>query len=471
MAQDDIFSSGGTLEFLKLMGTPEPEAPKPASQDAAQPGSTGAFMQAASSAPSSGGPAPDGDSTIAMTDLPYAAQMTPQPSKPRGPVVIKGGPRRIMRADGRQPRLGTAMGSRKFEFSSGDEQFVAPPSHRLFNILAPLVVLAVLAGGGAFAYAHANATSTEYAQEQLIGTTGYDGALSLTPARDGGYYTVFLVTSTTTDESQIGDLSSVVMYRCDKGVTTAVRINVPHDLYVTPYSSYSKNYYSLDKTLKETQSITRALQSIIDELGVRLYNVVCCDQTEYDRLNAYMQGASDDTSVFDESALLGRVRTNLTAQGLLSFCSSIRSIGYSNINEFTVPTTDLGAGDVLMRRASSSTYQTALQQHLGNIKYDANGNYYGTQYDENGNPLLDERGNPQGAVYVNIDANQLYFDENGYLVFYGQHYDANGYPVGTQYDENGNPLLDANGNPQGTQYDENGDPQRDWIGNIVINNG
>ncbi len=471
MAQDDIFSSGGTLEFLKLMGTSEPPASKAGAQPAPQPGSTGAFLQAASPAAGASSSSVDEDSTIAMSELPSTAGAAARPTKPRGPVVIKGGPRRIMRADGRQPRLGTAMGSRKFEFSSGDEQFVAPPSHKLFNLLAPLVVLVVLAGGGAFAYAHANATSTGYAQEQLIGTTGYDGALSLTPARDGGYYTVFLVTSTTTDESQIGDLSSVVMYRCDKGVTTAVRINVPHDLYVTPYSSYSKNYYSLDKTLKETQSITRTLQSIIDELGVRLYNVVCCDQAEYDKICAYMTGASDDASIFDESALLGRVRTNLSAQGLQGFCSSIRSIGYSSINEFTVPTTDLGAGDVLMRQASSSTYQAALELHLGNIKYDANGNYYGTQYDENGNPLLDERGNPQGAVYVNIEANQLYFDENGYLVFYGQHYDANGYPVGTQYDENGNALLDANGNPQGTQYDENGDPQRDWVGNIVINNG
>ena len=468
MAQDDIFSSGGTLEFLKLMGTPQPSA----AEAQAKPDSTGAFMQAAGPDAGAGSaPAAEDESTIAMSDLPHAVQAAPKPSKPRGPVVIKGGPRRIMRADGRQPRLGTAMGRRKFEFSSGDAMFVEPPSHKLFNLLAPLVVIAVLAGGGALAYAHANATSTEYAQEKLIGTTGYDGALSLTPARDGGYYTVFLVTSTTTDESQIGDLSSVVMYRCDKDVTTAVRINVPHDLYVTPYSSYSKNYYSLDKTLKETQNITRALQSIIDELGVRLYNVVCCDQAEYDKICAYMSGSSDDTSVFDESALLGRVRTNLSAQGLLDFCTSIRSLGYSSLNEFTVPTTDLGAGDVLMRQASSSTYQTALAQHLGNIKYDANGNYYGTQYDENGNPLLDERGNPQGAVYVNIEANQLYFDENGYLVFYGQHYDANGYPVGTQYDENGNALLDANGNPQGTQYDENGDPQRDWIGNIVINNG
>ena len=56
-------------------------------------------------------------------------------------------------------------------------------------------------------------------------------------------------------------------------------------------------------------------------------------------------------------------------------------------------------------------------------------------------------------------------------MFYGQHYDDHGNPVGTQYDENGDALLDWNGNPQGTVYDDNGEPERDWLGNIVIQNG
>ena len=43
--------------------------------------------------------------------------------------------------------------------------------------------------------------------------------------------------------------------------------------------------------------------------------------------------------------------------------------------------------------------------------------------------------------------------------------------MGTQYDENGDALLDWNGNPQGTVYDDNGEPERDWLGNIVIQNG
>ena len=56
-------------------------------------------------------------------------------------------------------------------------------------------------------------------------------------------------------------------------------------------------------------------------------------------------------------------------------------------------------------------------------------------------------------------------------MFYGQHYDANGNPVGTQYDDAGNPLLDENGNPQGTVYGDDGEPERDWLGDIVIQNG
>lgn len=494
MAQDDIFSSGSTLEFLKIMGTgtasdgsdasaqaapgassPDGDATIAMSQShAADPEATvavSAAQRAAMAADNSTAASPyaSADSTGAfLASAGYQAQ-APKPAD--NPVVIKGGPRRVSRADGRQPKLGMPMGRRKFEFSNGDQMFVEPPKHRLFNILAPVVVLLVLVAGGAFAYCQSQATSTHYSQEQLIGTTGYDGALSLTPAGDGGYYTAFFVTSTTTDETVIGDLSSVFLYRCDKGVTTAVRVDIPTNLYVTPYSSYSKNYYSLDKTLKETQSLTRALQSIIDELGIRIYNVVCCDQAEYDLINAYLGGSSSDTSIFDESKLLGRIRTNLSAEGLLSWCTSIRNIGTSNINEFTVPTTSLGAGDVVMQQASKSTYSTMLQKYLGNIKYDDRGNYYGTQYDEDGNPILDEKGNPQGCIYTDYDAGTLYFDENGYLVFYGQHYDAQGNPVGTQYDEDGNALLDGNGNPQGTVYDENGDPERDWLGNVVVNNG
>ncbi len=494
MAQDDMFSSGGTLEFLKLMGTVPAETNEGAAASAAprdRQGSASAAANPLAQAP--GAPAPSvpgadlaGEETLAipMGSQPAARGASPapqgQPDQPEPafasdrPVVIKGGPRRVARADGRSPRLGTPMGQRRFELPSGLAMFAPRPRSRLVSIVTPLVTLALIGVGGAFAYAHAKAASTEYAQQALIATTGYDGALSLSPAKDGGYYTVFLVTSTPTDETQIGDLSSVVMYRTDQAVagsTAATRIDVPADLYVTPYSAYSKNYYVLSETLKQTQNITRTLQAIIDELGVRLYNVVCCSQDEYDRINAYMDGSSNDASVFAESNLLGRVRTNLSPEDLQAFCDSIRAIGMSNIKEFTVPTTSLGAGDVVMERTSPASYQQALEQALGNIKYDEHGNYAGTQYDENGNPLLDEKGNPQGAIYVDYANNQLYFDENGYLVFYGQHYDDKGNPVGTQYDDAGNPLLDENGNPQGTVYGDDGQPERDWLGNIVIQNG
>ena len=500
MAQDDMFSSGGTLEFLKLMGTVPAETKGDADVSvapAARQSLTSAVPDPLFDAPDASASAVPGVPSVPGADLaadetiaiPASSQPAAQADKPSTsgqpvqpapafdsdrPVVIKGGPRRVTRADGRNPRLGTPMGQRRFELPSGHAMFAPRPHNRALSIAVPLVMLALIGVGGAFAYTHAEGASTEHSQQALIATTGYDGALSLSPAKDGGYYTVFLVTSTPTDETQIGDLSSVVMYRTDHAVagsTSATRVDVPADLYVTPYSAYSKNYYLLSETLKQTQNITRTLQAIIDELGVRLYNVVCCSQDEYDRINAYMDGSSSDASVFDEGNLLGRVRTNLSPENLQAFCDSIRAIGMSNIKEFAVPTTALGAGDVMMERTSPASYQQALEQALSNIKYDEHGNYAGTQYDENGNPILDEKGNPQGAIYTDYANNQLYFDENGYLVFYGQHYDANGYPVGTQYDDAGNPLLDDNGNPQGTVYGDDGEPERDWLGNIVIQNG
>ena len=420
MAQDDTFSTGdGTLEFLKVMGvapaaeaqnTPEPAAEQP------QELQTDYFATIVDF------------STPSTTDQPAEGAPAPAsaPAAPVGqtfdkPVVIKGGPRRISRADGRSPRLGTAMGQRHFEHKSGRAMFAPYPSNKLFNLVAPLAALAVICGGVVYAYAHSQAVSTEYAQEALIGTTGYDGALSLTPAKDGGYYTVFFVTSTPTNEATIGDLSQVVMYRTDKavsGVTSATRIDMPADLYVTPYSAYSKNYYTLSETLKQTQNITRTLQAICDELDVRLYNVVCCDEEEYARINAYLDGSSNDASVFDKEDMLGRVRTNLSPESLKELCDGLRAVGTANMKTVTVPTTSLGAGDVVMERASADSYKQALSLALSNVKYDEHGYYYGTQYDENGDAL-----------------------------------------------------LDWNGNPQGTVYDDNGEPERDWLGNIVIQNG
>ena len=471
MAQDDTFSTGdGTLEFLKVMGvapaaeaqnTPEPAAEQPQELQTDDFATIVDFSTPSTTdQPAEGAPAPASAAPVSQTF--------------DKPVVIKGGPRRISRADGRSPRLGTAMGQRHFEHKSGRAMFAPYPSNKLFNLVAPIAALAVICGGVVYAYAHSQAVSTEYAQEALIGTTGYDGALSLTPAKDGGYYTVFFVTSTPTNEATIGDLSQVVMYRTDKavsGVTSATRIDMPADLYVTPYSAYSKNYYTLSETLKQTQDITRTLQAICDELDVRLYNVVCCDEEEYARINAYLDGSSNDASVFDKEDMLGRVRTNLSPESLKELCDGLRAVGTANMKTVTVPTTSLGAGDVVMERASADSYKQALSLALSNVKYDEHGYYYGTQYDENGVPILDEKGNPQGAVYTNYDANQLYFDADGYLVFYGQHYDDHGNPVGTQYDENGDALLDWNGNPQGTVYDDNGEPERDWLGNIVIQNG
>ena len=137
------------------------------------------------------------------------------------------------------------------------------------------------------------------------------------------------------------------------------------------------------------------------------------------------------------------------------------------MGNMVVPTISFDANGSIMQQGSPSSYSNMLNAMLEGYHLDAAGNYLGTQYDENGNPLLDENGLPLGAL--TDEYGNLIF-EDGAVVIWGQQYDQNGYPIGTLYDDWGNAILDWNGNPWGTQYDEWGNPQYDWRGNLVIIN-
>lgn len=481
MTDNTTGGAGDTLEFLRIMGASASSTPESEKSAGSQPsGSSSSRVQDNDLPPLGEDATLFGDATIASSAACGDADVAPREPEEAKPVVIKGGPRRVVRADGRQPDISYALGQRRFALSSGHEMF-APKKKR--NVVRDSIIAAVALVAVALVFVLAwNASQMSVAQdkrESLVGTTQYDGSLSLTPANDGGYYTVFFVTSTKTDENEIGDLSQVVMYRTDKATTTAMRIYVPANLYVAP-NYYSDRALTLEAVL-ETQSLTRALQAVDDAFGIRLYNVVCCDQTVFDGLNAILDGTADPSSI-KPSSLLGKVRTNLSLENLLAFCGKVGALDQATIPSFTAPTTDLDVNGVVMAQGSAASFSAALgsvanyqvvgydaEGHPIIAQFDDRGNYLGTQYDENGNPLLDESGAPQGAL--RNDDGSLLFDETGRLQFYGQQYDDKGNWIGTQYDENGNPILDEWGHPKGTQYTEDGsDYLYDWRGNVLIVN-
>lgn len=489
MADNTAGGAGDTLEFLKIMGMGAPsadaDAARPADGKPARdkgrgvPEVTFSDMPPVEAAPLE---RPGQDAPEAAPARPRRTSPEAAPARPRGPVVIKGGPRRVVRADGRQPETSYALGQRRFALSSGHAMFAPKKQRNVLreSLIAVACLLAVAAIFVAVWFA-AQASVTRDEQEAMTGTTAYDSALSLTPAVDGGpapegsgagtgYYTVFLVTSTDTDETHIGDLSQILMYRHDKGVTTAMRVSVPTNLYVAPDDSTTGAAQTVQQTLAD-QSIVDVLDAIDHAFGIRLYNVICCQQSVFDQLYAVATGAADASSV-DPSSLLGSVYSNLALEDVVGLCAQFGALDQSTVADRTVPTAGIDVNGTVMAQGSEALWQLSLRLGStlpGNAQLDANGNLAGTQYDEAGNAILDESGAPAGALRG--DGNNLVFDENGYLQFYGQQYDANNMPVGTQYDENGNPILDGNGNPLGTQYDENGNVVVDWRGNMVIQAG
>ncbi len=454
MAEFNNGPSYDTMEFLRIVnGAPAGASPAP-SAGTGDGGYGGPSAAAAS--------IPDPASGAAYP----SAVPVREPEEPK-PVVIKGGPRRVVRADGRSPETSYAMGQKRFSFSSGHTLF-APKKrrNRVRDALIALLALALVALAFGVAWVNVSSAIKLDKQQDIVDTTDYDGAISLTPSDDGGYYTCFLVTSDRTDEEHIGELSQVALYRYDKSVTQFILVHVPANLYVAPTSTTEAR--TLTDVL-DTQSITRALKAVDAGLGTRIYNVVCCDQETFDSLSTVLSGSVASGS-FDSASLLGRVYSNMSLDGLVELCGQIGALAVNGVRELTVPTTALDVDGVTMAQATSDTYRSALSLALAvpaNAKYDENGNYAGTQYDENGNPLFDSTGAPLGALR---DANgNLMFDENGYLQFSGQRYDENGWPVGTHYDENGNPILDEWGNPAGSQYTEDGsDFLYDETGSIII---
>lgn len=474
MADKNSGAGGDTLEFLKIMGveaaaSSNGEGGRASRQEASRPAAVALpeitfsdqppVSTLAAAEPTAVAPAPAGTAACPSAD-----------AEPK-PVVIKGGPRRVVRADGKWPAMSAAAGQRRFSLSSGHALFtprreVNPVRSALIAGMALLLVAAVFVA----VWFATKASITQDQQQDVVGTSSYDGSLSLTPADDGGYYTVFLVTSTETDEERVGDLAQILMVRTDKGVTVANRVYVPVNLYVKP--SGTGETATPARTVKDvlaTQSIPKTLRAIDDAFGTRLYNVVCCSQETFDKLQAVMEGGASPASI-DPSSLLGAVRSNLTLDQIVSYCGKVGAIDQLSIDSYTAPTTDIDVNGTVMAQGSPASYRIAVimgETMPGNAQIDSNGHFAGTQYDEAGNPLLDADGIPVGALR-DPETQQLVFDENGYLQFYGQQYDERGNPVGTQYDEAGNILLDGWGNPQGTRYDENGSVVYDWRGNMVV---
>ncbi len=444
-------SAGDTLEFLKLAGL----VPSGGDASAHEQQPVGADLQT-----------PPG---VATLNMPTVSQSERRSFKP---VVIKGGPRRVVRADGVQPDTSDAQGQRRFALSSGHEMFVR--RRKMGKVTAAIigvVVLLLIAAIVVACWNVAQSSARHDRQVDAVGTSSYDNALSLTPADDGGYYTVFFVTSTPTNEDEIGTLAQVAMYRTDKARTSAMLVEVPSNLAVSVSSLSGEGgttLVSLGDVLV-SDGVSDALDGIADAFGLRLYDVVVIGQQDFDALSSIMDGTSPTSSV-DPQSLLGHVRSSFTLEEIVGFAGDIAAIGAANVGDFTPPTVAHQSSDGQTLLAGlPDQYRGALNIMLSkgvSPVYDEYGYLAGTQYDEYGTPLVDENGNPQGTVYD--EAGLPEFDDTGHVLVYGQRYDENGWPVGTQYDEAGNPLLDEWGNPLGTQYDEYGNFVYDELGNLVI---
>lgn len=411
----------------------------------------------------------------AVATMAMPAVSAPEPAASQ-PVVIKGGPRRVVRADGRAPQLGTPAGHRRFFLSSGNKLFA--PRRRMPHAAAVVIgVLAIvlMVVGIAAAWAWSNANTLRHAQEQVVGTGSYNGSLSLTPATDGGYYTVVMVASPV-DQEQIGALSRILMYRTAErpdrdAFSGAVCAEVPVNLAVSSTNAQGVSSTSSISDVLSGIGVSRALAGIDSGFDLRLYNVIVVDADTYPVISGLLDGTTAASSV-DAQSFLGHVRSNLSLQGIVDYAAKVGAAAGSSVVTFQAPTSDVtgGSGESLVA-GSPAQFQVALANALAgkstSALLDEYGYPVGTVYDEAGNPILDANGYPQGTIYSEDGVTPLY-NPDGSVVVYGQQYDENGYPVGTAYDDYGNPLLDENGNPVGTQYNEDGSVQVDWRGNMVI---
>lgn len=372
-----------------------------------------------------------------------------EPSPGPKPVVIKGGPRRVVRADGKMPQTGNALGQKKFQLSSGHEMFELPKKRS--KVVASLVGIVVIIGIIAIIIAAWQWSKSSLLQEQreaLVSSSSYSYSLSLTPADDGGYYTVFFITDGT-DENTVGNLQNILLYRTPERpdrdtFTGALQISVPTNLAVSTTSSDNVSTTASIADILSTSGVTRALTGIDAAFNLRCYNVVVVGQQQYSQLGNVFDGTQAASS-FDTDQLFGHVRSNLSLQDIVDYAGKVAATG-TPITSFEAPTTAIDTGLVA---GSPDLYTTALTNALAGIttELDENGNPVGTLYDEEGNVI---------------------YNDDGTIALYGQQYDENGNPVGTHYDDAGNALFDENGNPLGTEYDEEGNPIYDWRGNLVI---
>ena len=384
-------SAGDTLEFLKIMGVAAPTSPAP------------------SDAPRSAGSAPlDDIESAAMgarprTQMPTfdvaTLSMPPITSRPDDnepkPVVIKGGPRRVVRADGVDPSGGAATRQRRFALSSGHALFTRP--RRMSKAAAlgiglasiALIVVVVLA-----CWSFAQSSIRAEKQQALLGTSNYDTVLSLTPANDRGYYTLVYVTSTPTDEDQIGTLSRAILYRTDKDVTQAIRIDLPLNVSVT---STKYGTQSMASVLSDPdRGMNPAMQGVVNNLGIRLYECAVMDEDEYAALEPVFEGSAPASSV-NPDALVGHVRSSFTAEQLLDFAGKIAALGgSSSLQTLSVPfTTGVDAQGGSVEVCTPEQYSQALEELL------------------HPSPNTDEWGNPVGTVYVTDELGDVQFDDDG----------------------------------------------------------
>ncbi len=267
------------------------------------------------------------------------------PAERRGPkpVVIKGGPRRVVRADGKVPKIEDAQGARRFALTSGHAMFVRPQhTSRLIASLVGIAAIAAIVAVIILAWQWSVSSLRLENEQDMVGTSSYDLGISLTPADDGGYYTAFLVTSTPTDVDQIGDLSQVLLYRTPDrpdaaSFSGALIISVPVNLSVSSTTGETTTTVSLADTLAD-RGVNRALTGISTAFNIRIYNVAVMGQSAFDTVYALLSGQVQASSV-DAEGLLGQVRSNLTLQGLVDYAGKIGTAGGSALPMFVAPTT------------------------------------------------------------------------------------------------------------------------------------